>query len=64
MVSSSVSKGPSNEEWEANRDIITQLYKTKTAANVREVMNKRGFNATSVIPGPFPCALGAQFILS
>lgn len=46
MVMVSVSKGPSHEEWEANRDIITQLYKTTTAANVREVMRLRGFKAT------------------
>lgn len=52
MVSSSAFKGPSHGEWEANREVITELYKTNTAANVRDIMLKRGFTATSVISLP------------
>ncbi|RDW69555.1 hypothetical protein BP6252_08575 [Coleophoma cylindrospora] len=40
------SKGPSQKEWEENREIITRLYNATTAAHVQELMIRRGFRAT------------------
>lgn len=58
MVLIVLSRGPSSEEWEENRAIITDLYKTTTVVHLQELMIKRGFKATYGSQGNY----GVQYI--